>query len=416
MEYTIYIHHFYSKSLFYKIAHNTNERVFNIDENGIGFVEVKYKGNEIKFIFNPIINYNEDGLHLVDFFSAHSQRYIDPTYTPIIERDTLTDFAFLTKIHELIENKKGWIILFIRMEKIVGKYESSSIGFVNDLEEKIDKLKKHHIISDNVFLDELIKNKYDNHFFCLTNSIHQWNEVISIRWYYEYKNIFEKLNQPYDLCFSVRHHKKNRIDIINGLAKLNNDKIYLSRVDNSKNKQFNRFDTLVEKNINSNITKGNDFSDISWLQNVGEYQYLDYMMRILPMAKMHVLSESWDFKNGDYASNYLSEKTYGFLLAKIPFISTHPYPLEIIKKILNVENHPFYKEIKLINGDEEKFVEFVKLFMENFDNNYLLCKEWVQLAHNKLIEKIDKENSFLDLILNEFKNHNINKNIIKNLL
>jgi hypothetical protein len=273
-----------------------------------------------------------------------------------------------------------------------------------------------NVISDNVFLNELIKNKYDNHFFCLTNSIHQWNEVISIRWHYEFKNIFEKLNHPYDLCFSVRHHKKNRIDILNGLAKLNNDRLYLSRVDNSKSKEFNKFNNLFEKNIQNNITKGNNFNDISWLQNVGEYEYLDYMMRILPMAKMHILSESWDFKNGDYASNYLSEKTYGFLLAKIPFISTHPYPLEIIKKILNIEDHPFYKEIKLINGNVEKFIKFVEQFMKNFNENHILCKRWIELVHDALMEKINKENSLLDLILNEFNNEDNDKSIIKTLL
>jgi len=410
----IYIHHFFSKSLFYKIAHNTIDRVFGVDETNIGFVTANYKGNEIKFIFDPIINDNEDGLHLVDFFSAHSQRYIDTNYMEIVERNTITDTGFLTKINELIQNKKGWIIFFIRMEKIIGKYESTNVGFVNDLEEKIDKFKKHHVISDNVFLNEFIKNKYDNHFFCLTNSIHQWNEVISIRWYYEFKNIFEKLNQPYDLCFSIRHHKKNRIEIINELAKLNNNKIYLSRVDNSKNKNFNNLNKLFEKNIHNNITKGEDFNDINWLQNVGEYQYLDYMMRILPMAKMHILSESWDFKKGDYISNYLSEKTYGFLLAKIPFISTHSYPLDIIQKVLQVNPHPFYKEIKSINGNPKKFVEFIKTFMENFDPNYKLCKEWVEVVHDLMMKKINTENSLLDIIFDDFKN-NINKTI-SNLL
>jgi len=403
MKKIIYIHHFFSKALFYKIAHNTTERVFNIDESGVGFVEVKYKGNEIKFIFNPIINYNKDGLHLVDFFSAHSQRFMDKNYTNLIERGTLTDYDFLNKIDEITKNQKNWIILFIRMEKIIGKYEDENIVYVNDIEEKIDKLKKHYIISDTIFLNKLIKKNYLNHFFCLTNSIHQWNELISIRWYYEYKNIFEKLNQPYDLGFSIRNHKKHRIEIINGLANLNNDKIYLSRVDNSKNNAFNKLNNLFHKNIQKNITKGNDFDDLDWLQNIGEYQYLDYLMRFLPMSKMQILSETWDYKNGDYVSIFISEKTYGFLLANIPFISTHSYPLEIIKKTLQVNEHPFYNEIKTLNGDTKKFVEFVEIFMKDFDKNYDLCKEWTQNVHDTLIKKIESENSLLDLISSDFK-------------
>lgn len=403
MKKIIYIHHFFSKALFYKIAHNTTERVFNIDENGIGFVEVNYKGNEIKFIFNPIINYNNDGLHLVDFFTAHAQRFTDKNYTNLIERGTLTDYDFLNKIDEITKNQKNWIILFIRMEKIIGKYEDTNIVYVNDIEEKIDKLKKHYIISDTIFLNEVVKKNYLNHFSCLTNTIHQWNELISIRWYYEYKNIFEKLNQPYDLGFSIRNHKKHRIEIINGLANLDNDKIYLSRVDNSKNNAFNKLNNLFHKNIQKNITKGDDFDDLNWLENIGEYQYLDYLMRFLPMSKMQILSETWDYKNGDYVSIFISEKTYGFLLSNIPFISTHSYPLEIIKKALQVNEHPFYNEIKTLNGNTKKFVEFVEIFMKDFDKNYDLCKEWTQNVHDTLIKKIESENSLLDLISSDFK-------------
>lgn len=415
---TIYIHHYFSKSLFYKFAHNTIDRIFEIDEKNTGSVHCKYNEKQLKFIFNPIINYNTDGIHIVDFYTAFVQKDIDPTYTASIEkdRDTLLDTSFVQRITELIKDEKNWIITIFRMEKIIGKYEDNRLVFVGDLEEKLDKLKNHKIISDNIFLNDLIEGMYSNNFFCLTNTIYQWNEFISIRWHYEYKNIFEKLQQPYDLGFSVRHHKKNRIDILNGLAKLNNHKIYLSRVDNCRHKSFNNKTISFEKNINLNITKGNDFDDINSLENIGEYKYLDYLMRILPMAKMHILSESWDFKTGDYTSNYLSEKGFGFLLANIPFISTHSYPIDIMQKILKIENHPFYNEIKLVNGKSDKFVEFVESFMENFDENYLLCQRWVTLAHNKLMEKINNENSLLDLIFNDFKNNYKSKEMIKKLL
>jgi hypothetical protein len=415
MSYIIYIHHFYSKALFYKLAHNTTDRVFNIDGNNTGFVNVKYKGNDIKFIFNPIINYNEDGLHLVDFYTAFLQRYIDPTYKDIIKRNIITDNDFLIKVNELIKNQKNWIILFLRMEKITDKYEEKGNGYISPLEQSIEQLKNHRIISDNIFLNDLIKFHYPNHFFCLTNTIFQWNEYISIRWHYEYKNIFEKLNQPYDLCFSLRHHKKNRTEILDKLSKLNDNRIYLSRVDNCRHKTFDEYSNLFDKNVYNNITKGDDFEDLNVLDNIGEYKYLDYMMRILPMAKMHVLSESWDFKRGDYASIYLSEKTYGFLLAKVPFIPTHPYPLDVIQTILDVDLYPFYNEIKSIMGCPEKFVEFVKIFMDDFDKNHKLSKNWIESVHMKLMEKINNENSLLDLISNNFNEDKQNK-IQKKLL
>jgi hypothetical protein len=282
-----------------------------------------------------------------------------------------------------------------------------------DLEVQIDRLKNHFIISDNVIFNEFVKTKYSNHFFCLTNTIHQWNELLSIRWYYEFKNIFSKLNQPYDLCFSMRYHKRNRTNIINGLAKLNDDRIYLSRVDNCINKEFAMYSKQLEKNIKYNINKGDDFDDITWIENIEHY--LDYLMRILPMSKMHILSETWDWKEGDFTSNYLSEKTYGFLLANIPFISTHQYPLDVVNEILDTPPHPFYNEIKRVNGNSEKFVLFVEEFMKNYETNKQMCTNWSNIAHDKLMSFMDNENSFLKNIINN--NFIIEKNTVyKNII
>jgi hypothetical protein len=133
------------------------------------------------------------------------------------------------------------------------------------------------------------------------------------------------------------------------------------------------------------------------------------------MAKLHILSETWDWKASEFTSNYLSEKTYGFVLAKVPFISLHPYPLEILQSVLDIDKHPFFDEIKKINGNVHKFIEFVKKFMENFETNYILCKLWIEDVHNKLMFKMDNHNDFLDLLFNNqlnIKKIISNKNLI----
>jgi hypothetical protein len=408
-----YIHHYYSKSLFYKLFHKTRNRKYNL-KNDIGNVLCEYGTHNLELIFNPVINDNDDGHHLLDFLTCLEQINRDDKLKNINcvnrkEGDTshrgnwgaefgINDIPIMKWISENLEKKQNWFVFLLRTEKSLIRYDGISYPNVADLEVQIDRLKNHYIINDNVIFSELIKHKYLNHFFCLTNTIHQWNELLSIRWYYEFKNIFEKLNQPYDLCFSMRYHKRNRTSIINGLAKLNNDRIYLSRVDNCKNKEFNIYSKQLEHNIHYNINNGDDFDDISWIENIEHY--LDYLMRILPMSKMHILSETWDWKESDFTSNYLSEKTYGFLLAKVPFISTHPYPLEIIQYILEVEPHPFHTEIKEIKGNPEKFVEFVKKFMKNFEFNKNLCILWVDKCHTILINKINNENSFLKEFIN----------------
>jgi hypothetical protein len=37
--------------------------------------------------------------------------------------------------------------------------------------------------------------------------------------------------------------------------------------------------------------------------------------------------------------------------------------------------------------------------MENYDENYELCKNWVEKVHEKIIYKIYNENSFLDIVI-----------------
>ena len=424
----IYVHHYYTKSLFYKLTHNTTDRIINI-KNEIGDVKCNYKNLELHFIFNPELNDNKDGFHLLDFLTILSQLTKDNKFNSIkcfnkkkgeaAHRGKwgaefgVNDVPIMKWIADTLENKKDWLVCLFRTEKSFVKYDGINYFPIQELETQLIRLKKHKLISDNFFINDIIEQNYSNHYFALTNTIHEWNDLLSIRWFYEFKNIFEKLKQPYDLCFSMRYHKRNRTQIINGLSDLNNSKIYLSRVDNCINNEYSIYSKEIKNdNINFNITNGNDFDDISWIENIEHY--LDYLMRILPMSKVHILSETWDWVPGNLTSNYLSEKTYGFILANIPFISTHGYPLEILQKMLNVEPHPFYKEAKECNGKPHLFIKFVENFMENFENNHNLCIIWSEICHQKLIQKINNENSLLDLINIDFKKETkiINKTLI----
>jgi hypothetical protein len=424
----IYVHHYYTKSLFYKLAHNTINRTYNI-KNEIGDVKCNYKNLELQFIFNPELNDNEDGFHLIDFLTILSQLKKDSKFNTIdcfnkqkgedAHRGKwgaefgVNDVPIMKWIADTLDSKKNWLICLFRTEKSFIKYDGIKYIPIQDLETQINRLKKHKLISDNCFINNVIEEKYPNHYFALTNTIHEWNDLLSIRWYYEFKNIFEKLNQPYDICFSMRYHKRNRTEIINGLSNLNNPKIYLSRVDNCINSEYSKYSKAIKNdNINFNITNGDNFDDISWIENVEHY--LDYLMRILPMAKMHILSETWDWVPGNLTSNYLSEKTYGLVLSNIPFISTHTYPLDILEKTLGIEKHPFYEESKKCIKHPEKFVEFIKNFMKNFEINYNLCILWTNKCHKLLIEKINNENSLLNIVENDF--YKKEKLIIKNLI
>ena len=405
----IYVHHYFSESLFYKLAHNTTDRVFNVVER-LGVVFCKYNDIEIEFVFNPEWNDNKDGYHLIDFFTillnVHDKSNEYKEYENISYESGIEDSPIVERFAELLKDKSDWIITIFRTEKLLAKKDINWNLEICELEDHVLKLKNHKIITDNfLFYSD---SDYSNIHYAFTNTIHQWNEIIGIRWYYEYSELYNKLNFDYDICYSVRNYKTHRMNILKGLNDLNNDKILLLRsnyLDNTPLYKKHLNDISKYLNVKTNDIIGyNDFDDLRHIQNITIG--LDLFIRVLSKAKMQILDESWAFCENNFLSQYLSEKTIGLLLSNIPFISTHSYPLSAIQKILDVPPHPFYEDFVYHKGNSEKFVEFVKKFMENFDYNYKLCKEWSDICKNKFIKKLEKENNLLALIADNFETNN----------
>ena len=399
----IYIHHPYQKSIFYKLAHNTTDREYFI-ENNEGSVVCKYKNIDVEFIFKREISFEDDGYHMLDYFNSFFNGESDPKIGKIepdrdyMERESQQILKIFIKLLKNCPKNQKWLISYFRTEKIL-QTKDTNIVDANwlEIESLMSELKNHHFITDNIFLNGNLQLQHPNFYYTLTNTIFQWNEIIAIRWFYEFKQVYDKLTFDYDLMYSIKNHKINRVNIINELSKLKNNKLYLQHSDSLQNPSYVKYSSTIE-HINTNSIVGDtDFSDVSWITN---YQgYMDMFFRVLPKAKMQILCESWSWSNREFTSQYLSEKTVGLLLAGIPFISTHEYPLQMIEKMLNVPPHPFYNESKRCKTNGKLFAQFVNTFLQNFDENYKLCKEWSDLVHSKLMYKMENENSLLDLII-----------------
>jgi len=418
----IYIHNYFSNAIFNTIALNTTNRVYNIVDD-IGDVICYYNNIKIHLVFNPEFNDNTDGYHIIDIFdiSLNSQKY--ENFNELLTQNVQHSFeydilnSFLNKLYELIKEKQNWIILNITGEKQFFEYEN--LPKDKSADKCYDQFKNHKIVTDNIFTNNYIDKKCSNYYFVFTNTIMYWNTYIGIRYYYEFKKIYDKLNFEYDLVFSARKLKKHRIELLINLKKLNNNKIYLQYSDATMEYEYSFSDfnikskKLLDNGIKLNSKIGNvDFDNLnntSYNDRLG----LDLFFRLLPIAKMQILDEAWAFIDDEIISCHLSEKTIGLILAGIPFISTHEYPLNILKKLFNLQQHPFYNEIKECRIDRNKFPIFVEKFLSNFDENYKLCKDWVDLYHTEFIKKINTENSLFDLIIDNFKK---DINIIKQLI
>lgn len=406
----IYIHHRYTDTLFLKLAHNTTNREIVAVED-VTTVRFQYGDTQFEFVFDKRVNNNSDGWHLIDYFAALYQKEEDPKFYWESDDDDQT-IPVLEKMNEVLRGKKGWIITCFRTEKLFSKYDVTADDKKSiKVEDEIEKMNQNFVITDNYFLNPLIENKYPYAFFTLSNTIFQWNEMMSIRWYYEFRQIFKNLNFEYDLMYSIRSHKWNRINILYELKKLENPKILLQRTNSHNMKKeyqkYQFFSSELVRNIPlNNIYGEKDFDDLTKLKNWYYGIGYDLFFRVLSKAKMQVLCESWSFSKTEPVAQYLSEKTYGLILAEIPFISTHYYPLEIIEKILNVKPHPFYLETKQIRNEKD-FANFVNEFMKDFENNHKLCKDWVELCHQKMVSHIETKNDFLELIINGFQKESI---------
>lgn len=407
----IHIHHEYNEFLYDKIAHNTKNKKIK-KENNFTVVDAEYKNKQFKFIFGVNQNTDDAQINIIDWVYSQKEGWKNKEINFFIENEKFKDdegVLFLKYCNSFLKNKNNWIIFYLRTEKILVKndfIEKYDINYLTESENEIEKLKNNYIITDNIFFNSTVSKNHSNLHFVLTNTIFQWKELLGINLFYEFSKIKDRINYEYDLMYSVRNHKQNRTKILNELQKLNNKKILLQRTNaltkNNNKKQNYYYNSEEVQNIPINNIYGEyDFENISlipWNHNLS----LDLFFRVLSKAKMQILCESWSFYKGEFSSQYLSEKTYGLLLANIPFISTHHYPLEIISKILEIEYHPFYTDIKLIRGNEKKFAYFVKDFMENFESNYQKCKLWSEKCHNLLVAKLQIENDFLNLLINNF--------------
>jgi hypothetical protein len=229
--------------------------------------------------------------------------------------------------------------------------------------------------------------------------------MIGIRWYYEFNQIYNNLNFEYNIGYSVRKLKEHRRKLLIELSKLKINKLFLTKSDTAQyGEYFKELPLLTNITTNSTIGK-EDFDNLKYIQfsfNIG----LDLFFRIFSKSKMQILDESWAWSTGDFTSHYLSEKTIGLIMAGIPFISIHPYPLELLEKIIGIREHPFKKESIYIKGNPVKTANFIKTFMDDFEKNYILCKDWLDECRELFLNKINTENSLLDLMLISFKKEN----------
>lgn len=390
----IYVHHALTPALRHKLAHNLEEL-----EEGADFIQGRYRSAIFLFLFRPELSDETDGWHLLDWYACKMEGRLHPYWQEELSINENDSLSFLCYCREKLEGRSNWILTFFRTEKLFIGKESFEFDELDHVEEVLQELTSHHLVTDNFFINQRVIPSGIH--FALTNTVFQWNETWAIRWYLELGKIHARLNFDWDLVYSVRNHKWQRVQYLTALADLQLPRLLVQRSDSLQNEWYQRYDERLQNIPKNSIYGMRDFDNLHYIKN--HDGYLDAFFRVLLQGKMQILDESWSWSGVDYTSQYLSEKTWGLILAKIPFISTHTYPLEILSLVLGIPQHPFFDQTRRCQADAQKLSLFVKEFMSDFASNYLLCKEWSDLCYDKLVRRIYTENSLLDLILKSFQ-------------
>jgi len=420
------VYHEVSEQIIHYLTHKTTDR-----EISGNMVRCRYKGHELTFLFLKEIDYSNDNAYhiIIKQFAFPSQLHDDP-YFFLRDNEEYKKSLELGYPHNVeieydlildnIDLSKKWILLWSFGENMftrVGYGDWSSSSQI----QKLSKLTKN----TTFFVDNIpCSTNYGLNDFgidfnlhtAFTQDIYMWNVTAQIRWAYEFKDIFKRLNPEYQFCLSLRNPKPNRLKFFQLLDSLNNSNIFLSQYDllfeKNKGRSIPSFpevtwdwykselDKLKNLNWNRVVDIRDDFSNLNIVGNLEASRFeFDYYFRILPKAKVQILDETLSLQSDYKIPQFLSEKTYILALANVPFISTHHYPLDIITKLIFDVPHPYYEEIKSIDTDENKLKEFVQKFSDNFDEMYPPLVEWTNNLHNELVKKINSDNSMLSHII-----------------
>jgi len=409
-----YVYHPLTIGLVYQLTHNTQNRV--IDEKN-SKVTCTYNNVDMEFNFNNFRETEKGAFHIIV-----RQEMVTKDFGMIPEaREFLPDIGFPECIkHEykaLLDGLKwdlNWILLWNYGENSFVHLRRENISKCREIKYLDELSKKSLFVSDNLFDNESdIGVDSKNFVNTLTNDVYVWNYLAHIRWASEFKNIYKNLNFDYKLGVSFRSPKPHRIQILELLARENNKDIFLSfssaifeeyrgTYDHSwsdihYDKLLEHIKTIPNVHLNDvGFDVKNDFENLYIVGNTEKNQMeYDYYFRILPKSKVQLLDETHAYKNNIDIPMNLSEKTYILLLANIPFISTHHYPFDIIKNYIIDLDYPYYDEMVEVTTHPHNLVDFIKKFLENFDEMYPKIKDYTNKVHTELTNRLQSENSFL---------------------
>lgn len=398
----IYIHHRYSDYLFKLLGHHSDIIEKNIDSNGEGNILFNYKKDLWEFIFHNEINYNVDGYHLIDLQQSYMSirngddlKFKDLKFCDVYYENVYTT---IHKIEEFTSKGGEWILTFFLGEKLFFENIDGANPIYEKLNQKMHGLTKHKLFTDNIPYKTSIKN----HIFPLSNVMMFWYFRTRLLMYKEYGKFHRLIPHTHLWGYHIKRHRHRRLQIAKLLDK---DKVFVSQTDwndvlvpDFRNLFEKSNITPIEGAFYNNFVGNNDFDNKFNGYIEADKIGFDLFFTLLPQSKGVIIDETWSGLTSKI--NYLSEKSYGMILGRIPFITTASYPLDLIKFAIGGEEHPYYQTIKDLESNTTKLCDW----MNSLDETDIeVCQSWVDEISDILHHKIYNNNHILDNVETKVK-------------
>ena len=256
------------------------------------------------------------------------------------------------------------------------------------------------------YVDYILGDNFsENIDYLFTQTLFKWNIIAGIRWFKEYESIHKLINNPYKFGYFIGRKTPLRVKLGNLLSEHE-----YCFVNHWKNAGYNP-STMKCTQLND-LYGQNDFDNLVDIfptilnkksNKDAKIWSMDYFFRLLPKSKILILDETHSDAIKKPHTTFLSEKTFGTILANIPFIPTNVHTLDMISQIIDIKPYPFYSEIKEISANPQLINDFIINFNKNFDINHNIIKEWSNLLHNIVMDRLYNENSLLEYFKNNPK-------------
>jgi hypothetical protein len=389
----IYVHHPFTESLFEILFHNTTDKEWSISDDKTGYVNLKYNSQRYHIEFTKEIHDNADGKHILSFYELYRSMIhkTDERVSDINQhRSIIIDIKnVLRRMDEWIGDKKDWWVDIIFGESF-HEFNDSDVNTI------LKSWTNHTLLTELLYFN----NSIPNNLFLLTQTLMFWNKKTNLMVYRDYGKLHKMINHPYPLGFQIKRHRRRRLKIGRLLAKTNTYVSQTRWVDEIIKHPDSYFKPIDGAHINELIGKS-EFENRFLSYMVADRVGMDIFFLLYPKARIQILDEtqSSDVYKTTNRINilFLSEKTWGMLIGNIGFIPTHTFVLDFISKKICDKPYPFYDEIKYVESDSYKLVEWI-CQVGNDEDKIQQIESWVTEIHETLIHNILNENSLLDNI------------------